>query len=157
MRIEKAQSGFTIVELMMTLVVAGIILAIAVPAFRDFVANNRLTAATNTLIASISYARSEAVRQSRIVRIVSPDDDWAGGWTILDQNGDTLRTFDAMAGDVTMEATTTTLQFDGRGLLIGGAATFTVCDGRANERGRQIQVSATGRPELNREYGDCNS
>lgn len=137
-----------------TLTVIGILVALALPAFRDFVANNRLTAATNSLIASISYARSEAVRQSQVIRVVSPAADWAGGWTVVDPNGATLRTFTAMPGGVTIAGSATTLQFDGRGLLIGAVAgvTFTICDGRAAEIGRQIQVSATGRPQLDREF-----
>lgn len=154
MQTAKTQSGFTIVEMLTTLVVVGILVALALPAFRDFVASNRITAATNSLIAAISYARSEAVRQSQVIRVVSPAADWAGGWTVVDANGATLRTFTATPGGVTITGSTTTLQFDGRGLLIGAAAgaTFTICDGRPAEIGRQIQVSATGRPQLDREF-----
>lgn len=57
------QSGFTLVELMFTLVVLAILLGIGVPNFRDFVRNSRLTSAVNGLLADLNLARSEAVKR----------------------------------------------------------------------------------------------
>lgn len=54
--------GFTIIELMVTLTVAGVLLAIAVPSFRNFILSNRLTTTANDLIMAINVARMEAVK-----------------------------------------------------------------------------------------------
>lgn len=69
MRKYSLQRGFTLMELMVTLAVAGVILGIAVPNFREFMRNSRLTSAGNDLIASINLARTEAVKRQLPVGI----------------------------------------------------------------------------------------
>jgi type IV fimbrial biogenesis protein FimT len=60
----KARSaGFTLIELMFTVVVLAVLLGIGVPNFRDFVRNGRMTAAANDLLTDINLARSEAVKR----------------------------------------------------------------------------------------------
>jgi type IV fimbrial biogenesis protein FimT len=67
-------SGFTLIELMLTVMIAAILLGIAVPNFRDIIWNNRLTATSNDLLRSTQLARSEAVkRQARVVVCATAD------------------------------------------------------------------------------------
>jgi len=65
------QNGFTLVELMVTLLVAGIILGVGVPNFQEFIANNRMATATNDIISSLHIARSEAVKRRMNVTVCS--------------------------------------------------------------------------------------
>ncbi|HEY6644929.1 GspH/FimT family pseudopilin [Povalibacter sp.] len=60
-------AGFTILELMLTITVAGVLAAVAIPNMRDFIRNNRLTAAANDLLRSTQVARSEAIKRQRNV------------------------------------------------------------------------------------------
>ena len=53
----KNENGFTLVELMITLAVAVIFVALAVPAFHDFVQRNRISAQANELVTAINLAR----------------------------------------------------------------------------------------------------
>ena len=50
-------------ELMITLTLAGLIMGIGVPAFRNFAKNGRLTGAANEMLVTIVSARNEAVRR----------------------------------------------------------------------------------------------
>ena len=58
------QRGFSMVELAMTLVVLGILLALAFPSFRPLVANSQLRTTTESLRSGLQLARAEAVRRN---------------------------------------------------------------------------------------------
>ena len=61
----KMNRGFTITEVIITLAITSILAAIAVPAFSDFVADNRIAAQTNEFITDLYYARTEAIKRNR--------------------------------------------------------------------------------------------
>lgn len=52
---------------MVTIVVAAILLAIAVPSFRDVIHRNQVSSASNSLLASLAYARTEAINRGQLV------------------------------------------------------------------------------------------
>lgn len=61
------QSGFTLIELMVTLAVAAILLTVAVPSFWAIIQDNRLTAQTNDFVTDLHLARTEAITRGRRV------------------------------------------------------------------------------------------
>jgi prepilin-type N-terminal cleavage/methylation domain-containing protein len=68
------QSGFTLWELLVTMLVAGVLVAVGVPSFRDAQRNSAITAAANDLITGLLAARAEAVkRQVPVTLCASPD------------------------------------------------------------------------------------
>jgi type IV fimbrial biogenesis protein FimT len=89
------ENGFTLVELLVTIVVISILLAAGVPSFMEFVKNNRLSAQANNLVISIQEARNEAVKRgSGAVICASSDqatcsgsDDWTTGWIVYSDMG----------------------------------------------------------------------
>jgi type IV fimbrial biogenesis protein FimT len=82
--------GFTLIELLVTVAMIAIVLTIGVPAFRDTVRNNVLTANINDFIATLNFARSEAVKRgiSVTVRKTSTSNSvgWEGGWEVFSDN-----------------------------------------------------------------------
>ncbi len=62
-------SGFTLIELMVTLAVLAIVLAAAVPSFADFFDKNRLRGAVDDVVSVISNARAMSVKTDRDVNI----------------------------------------------------------------------------------------
>ncbi|MEM7294349.1 MAG: GspH/FimT family pseudopilin [Pseudomonadota bacterium] len=71
---KRAQSGFTLYELLVTVVVAGVIIGFGVPNLRQFQLNNRMVAASNDLLAMFSMARTEAIKRKTNVSICSASD-----------------------------------------------------------------------------------
>jgi type IV fimbrial biogenesis protein FimT len=83
--------GFTLIELMITLLIAAVVLGVGVPNFQEFIANNRMAAATNDLVSVLHLARGEAVKRRANVTICASA-DWdnfavsscAGGGRLAD-------------------------------------------------------------------------
>jgi type IV fimbrial biogenesis protein FimT len=76
---KRRSRGFTLMELLVTLAIAGTILTLGIPAFRDFMRNGRLTGAANELLITVVRARGEAVRRQTVVSVCpSTTPDQAG-------------------------------------------------------------------------------
>jgi len=82
----KNQAGFTLWELLVTLLVAGILIGIGVPNLRDAQRNTSITGAANDLITGLLAARAEAVkRRVPVTLCASPDPSAAN--PVCSQNG----------------------------------------------------------------------
>ena len=154
-----ASSGFTIVELMVTLAVAAILIGFALPAFTDFVRQRTLTSEVNDFVLALTYARSEAVRRGQNVSVQSLGGDsgseWGDGYQVVDVDGNVLRTFAPVADATTFDATGAlnnvfTITFSGRGMVTpqpAGPGAVKLCrDGTTP--GRVVNVGVVGRPDV---------
>src|SRR3982750_2618095 len=84
------EHGFTLVELMVTVTLLGVLLAIAVPSFRQISLNQGIRSASFDLFSALEYARSEAIKRNNTVS-VQPDSTWSTGWKVVDSGSTTLR------------------------------------------------------------------
>jgi len=73
------QKGFTLMELMITIAIIGIISALALPSFRNILERQRLVGATEHLFANLQYARSEAIKQNQSIRFQFDVNNWCYG------------------------------------------------------------------------------
>jgi type IV fimbrial biogenesis protein FimT len=75
--------GFTLIELMITLTILGIMLAFGIPSFREFVANQKVKSAGYELMTAVLMARSEAVKRNASLLITPVSTTaWASGWSL---------------------------------------------------------------------------
>lgn len=58
-------SGFTLVELMITIAVAAVLLIVAIPSFQSVINSSRLTSAANEMVAAVQTARADAIRYNK--------------------------------------------------------------------------------------------
>lgn len=143
------QRGFTLIELMVVLAVAGILAGVVAPGFQEMIRNNRITADVNHFVAASHAARSEALKTGAPILLQRVAGDWNNGWTVDEtvSGGTNITTFNK-SSDIAISSTFTNISYNSRGLAtIAGIAPFTLqfCDSRTGETGRQITISLTGR------------
>lgn len=82
----RGKAGFTLVELMITVIVLGIVATIAVPSFMALLQANQLSGQVNQLVGALNAARTEAIKLNRNVVLCHSNDGAAcsapptGGW-----------------------------------------------------------------------------
>lgn len=95
---------------MITILILGLLMSLAVPSFTETIRNNRLIAETNEVVGGFNYARSEALKRASTVSVcarstntaclASATTDWSTGWLIfVDVNANGVRN----AGDTIIQ------------------------------------------------------
>jgi type IV fimbrial biogenesis protein FimT len=92
-------SGFTLTELIITMGIAAILLAIGIPSFKYVTVSNRISTEVNGLLGDMQFARSEAVKEGLPVTVCASSNatsanptcsglaEWQSGWIVfLDSN-----------------------------------------------------------------------
>jgi type IV fimbrial biogenesis protein FimT len=135
--------GFTLIELLVTLTVLGALLMVAVPSFNNAVLGNKLAAFSNSFVAGVQLARSEAIKRNAAMKICRSSDGatcagsggWQQGWIIFndkDGNGsvgsDETRVHyqQALGTDFSFSGDTYTIVFQGTGLS-ATSGSLTLC------------------------------
>lgn len=160
-RAEVRTRGFSLVELMVTLAIAAVLLAIAVPSFSGLVARQRISAAASDLSADLATARADATRRGSAVRVcqsangTSCGGSWASGWIVW-ADGDAsgapsaaeilrVRTLPTSRVTVSEASGRTEVTFQGGGTVAAPnvpASAWTVC--YPGEKGRVVSLQAGG-------------
>ncbi|MEJ8567616.1 GspH/FimT family pseudopilin [Elongatibacter sediminis] len=76
------QTGFSIIELMMSVVLLAIAMALAVPSYREMVEKRQLTYGAEQLMSFVNSAQSESIKKNRVLTVSyerTDDDDWCAG------------------------------------------------------------------------------
>lgn len=83
-------SGYTLIELIVAVLITGTLLAMAVPSMVSSITGNRMTSTTNSLVSALSLARSESIKRKYPVTVCASEDGascssngWGKGWIVF--------------------------------------------------------------------------
>lgn len=162
------QRGFTIIDLLITLAIAGTLLGAGLPSFQDFIAKHRTTFAINKMVGVIHFARMNSITRGNTVTICPRLDsldcgkDWSQGTIVFtdnDSNGklendeEILRIFERFnnsgKGKWVSFGSNNYLRYRADGSTIGQNGSFTYCPTDGNAKyAHQIIINRTGRARL---------
>jgi type IV fimbrial biogenesis protein FimT len=170
------QRGFTLIELLTVLMIVAVLATIATPSFRDLLINQRLASTSSDFVATLTTARSEAIKYAQPVKVAPLDSSWDNGWTIKTGTGGAevlLRTFDKLPDGVARDSSlgngfSNAVTYDANGFArdadgkfgTGGCVTFKAL----TQRRVSVILSPSGRartcnPDKSGDCGtgDCNT
>ena len=95
---KQRDSGYTLVEILVSITIVSILAAIAIPSFKYVTTSNRITSEVNTLLGDMQFARAEAIKEGQSVTVCEANNtysacggstSWHNGWIVfMDLNGD---------------------------------------------------------------------
>lgn len=162
-----AQRGFTLLELVTTVTVAGILMTVAVPSFFSTQRNSHAAADSNEMVGAFSIARSEAIRRGGRVTVCRSSDgatctgSWRDGWIVFTDNaatdatdppvvGTVLRVSPPPTGTPTITGGSEWVRFLPRGYARSKSGTmpvtFTIAvKGCTGQQARTVEINGVGR------------
>ncbi|WP_225591893.1 GspH/FimT family pseudopilin [Stenotrophomonas sp. STM01] len=153
--------GFSLVELIVTVAIAAILAAIAVPSFRSVINANRLTSQSNDLVASLQLARSEAIKRNAQVSVCGSADGatCGGGWdswlTVIESDSTVLHVGTSKAPvEVSSDVARFTFRPDGlSSTAVNSAVTFCIPTGSPADNQRTVTLTSAARVNSSRVDG----
>ena len=117
-----AQRGFTLVELMISLVVLGLLSALGAPSFFEWLQNSQTRAAAEAVLNGVQLARAAAIERNANVRVVFAPP--STGWTVaVDSTGAVLQSRSGAEG--TSNAVLTATPSAGTTITFGALGSVT--------------------------------
>jgi len=138
-KLKNTSSGFTLIELMVTIAVLAIIAGIAAPNISTQLADQRVKSTTAALLNALKEAKVEsAIRRQNITFSYDNDGDNAG--TIeIENDSDTIATYKYDA-DSTITSTASQIEFKPSKTV--DAMVYTICDSNNSASPRQVVITA---------------
>ena len=182
--IRNSSSGFTLLEVLVTLAIAAMLTVIAVPGMTSLIASSRQSSGMTELLVTMNIARSEALKRHRHVTVCKSANGtscggsgvtWHDGWIVFenissasvdqhDTGEEILHVAPSLGGNATIETNIATANFvsfrpSGRSNTAG---LFTWCDSRGAESARGLILLPSGfsqvlRTQVNGDALSCGS
>jgi type IV fimbrial biogenesis protein FimT len=158
--------GFTLVEALIAVVVLATLVILAVPSLRGALQNVRATVQANHFVATLNFARTEAVKRRTTVRVCtsangtscrsSSDADknnWHKGWLVM-ANPTTptvLRSVTTLDTGYTLTSSISSIDFAASGASLNGTPSYSLlAPGCSGDNNRTIRINVSGRVSVTR-------
>jgi type IV fimbrial biogenesis protein FimT len=140
-----SSDGFTLIELMITITISALLMAVGIPSFRDFVLGQRVKTATYDMSYTLTLARSEAIKRNSDVVVTPASGGWQNGWSVQTTVSGTTTTLSQQTAysGLTFTNPTTAVTYNGSGRLAAAPPPFEVS---ANTHVRCITINLSGLP-----------
>jgi len=157
--------GFTLYELLMTVGLVALLLALGLPSFTATLARSRQAVEINALFHAVHLARKESIMRRKVVSLCPSADgqrcdrgtDWSAGWIMFENSdrdsppqldqGELLLQWHRVADDVLIQANRRAFTLRAT-FLRATNGTFIVCDRLGRIPAKGLIVSYTGRPRV---------
>ncbi|MBR9905656.1 MAG: prepilin-type N-terminal cleavage/methylation domain-containing protein [Gammaproteobacteria bacterium] len=166
------ESGFTLLELLITLLLVGIIAAWGLPSFQALGQRTAQSSAVNRLQSAFSLARNTAISQRRQITLCPVDEgrkactrDWSGELMIVRgdktdsiSEDDILRIVPAQQGTkVAYSRGWSRIRYSPLGYTSGYNGSFAICStsGAVGAKGKKLVLSQLGRLRIDEAPIDC--
>lgn len=144
-------------ELMVAMSIVSLFASVALPAMRTLYQATAVKAETGDLIASLYFARGEAIKRRTTVSVCPSVDyrhcsptasaaDWRKGWIVRTEEH-VLRIKEKVQEQIRVaEGSPSVIRYEANGVSdLKSTASLNLC-GRDTEVGRQVKITHTGRP-----------
>src|SRR5260221_8528707 len=143
-------AGFTLPELVVTITIGGILLAMAASSYRNFILNSRRAATINELVGTLQFARGEALKRGTMITVCpsanptaatptcaavasGTSNSWSNGWLVYVNNDASTASPEPDAGETVFRVT----PYDYPGMIV------TTPDSVGSLSFRSFNMSAT--------------
>jgi len=152
-RVSGCAAGFTLVELLVTMALVAIVMALAVPSMQGLLVSQSLKNATFELLADLSFARSQAMTRNDTI-VVTPlaAGSWDDGWSVRTSGGTTLKEQKGYAGLTLNGPVAISFAPNGRAVRNDYQVAITASAAKP-ESYRCLRVAASGRTHI--QPGTC--
>ena len=177
--------GFTLLELMISIVILAVLFTFAVPSFRELMLNNKMTANVNDVISALRLARAEAIKRDSFVTVCASNaagnncatDDppipfHQNGWLVISDTGvagtmdgtdELIRSYPPISDEnFTIQYNNGNfVSFNTLGFVSSVSnGTMSFCDKRGNQTGGPINIVISSAGRVRTEHPtapDCES
>ena len=166
-----AETGLTIIELVVSMAVAAVLAALALPSFAEFIDDQRLRGVATELMADLNLARGEAIKRNARVLVcpkagksdanfcASNNKDWKQGWVVCydvdadgkcdagtDSDPNPFRNVDHMSNGATLTSSVSDVRYTATGATTGQVV-WDLAGGTSKVK-RTITAAGTGAVSL---------
>lgn len=148
--------GFTLVEMMVTVVIIVVATAVAAPMMAGFTATMRARNAAFEMMADLTLARSEALKRNTAVTVTAKAGGWANGWRVMD-GASMINDHGALASDLALalSSNASSIDFDASGRMLSATSnlTFQISSSHPEVEPRCIRITPSGTTRT--KHGGC--